>query len=218
MKKIAVILSGCGHKDGTEITEAVSLLIALYQNGASVEFFGLDQNRPAKNHITNQVSGADQRNLLTESARIARGKIRSITELKCKEFDGLAFPGGFGAAINLCTWGLKGAECEVDIAVKSVIEEFYKAKKPIAAICIAPVLLAKVLGHQKITITCGNIHEVAAEIRKTGAQHEECPIDDFVSDRDHKIITTPAYMYDEAKPHQVFAGISALAKELVEMA
>jgi len=217
MKKIAVVLSGCGHKDGTEITEAVSLLIALSNCGAEVQFFAPEIEIHPKNHLTNQVDSKGRRNVMVEAARIARGNIFPLSVLKVGDFQGLAFPGGFGVALNLCDWGLKGASCDVIEEVASIIQAFYRASKPIAAICIAPVLLAKVLGENKITLTLGDSPEVIKEVLKTGAVHEVCPVDDFITDRHHKVITTPAYMYDGAKPHQVFKGISGLAKELVEM-
>jgi len=155
---------------------------------------------------------------LTEAGRIARGKIENIEKLEAKNFDAVAFPGGFGAAKNLCNWAEKGSACEVNPQVQRVILDFFNASKPIGAICIAPVLLAKVLGHKKVTVTIGNDKETAAEIEKTGAVHEECPVDDYITDRESKIVTTPAYMYGEAKPHDVFKGIFGLAHELVEWA
>ena len=217
MKKIAVVLSGSGYKDGSEITEAVSLLISLYQAGAEVSCFAPDIDMPSFDHRYGKPDSIS-RNILTESARIARGQIQNVQELKHTNFDGLAFPGGFGAAKNLCNWAEKGAACDVHPEVERVIKEFHQASKPIAAICIAPVLLARVLGKEKVTLTIGDDKETAAEIQKTGAIHEDCPVDDYISDRESKIVTTPAYMYDHAKPHEVFKGILGLAHELVEWA
>lgn len=217
MKKIALILSGCGHRDGSEITEAVSLLICLSQAHAEVHCFAPDMMAPEKNHLTKEIEKGQERNTLKESARIARGKVQDIKYLSAKNFDGLVFSGGYGAASNLSNWAQKGASCEVRTDVTNVILEFYKQNKPIAAVCIAPVLLARTLGKQKIEITVGNDSEIMKEISKTGAQPVECPVDDYITDRAHKIITTPAYMYDEAKPHEVFKGISGLCAELVEM-
>lgn len=217
MKKIAVVLSGSGYLDGSEITESVSLLIALHIAGASVSCFAPDIEVPAVNHVTKQQESA-KRNVLHEAGRIARGKVESLSHLKVSDYDAVAFPGGFGAAKNLCNWAEKGAECEVHPEVRRVIEEFHAASKPIGAICIAPVLLAKVLGHKNITLTIGEDPATAAEIKKTGAQHEDCPVDDYISDRESKIVTSPAYMYDDAKPNEVFQGIFGLAHELVEWA
>lgn len=217
MRKVAVILSGCGNKDGAEITEAISLLISLSQNGAEYMCFAPDMEFNALDFIKNEPLGV-KRNALTEAARIARGQIQDLKKLDVRAYDALAFVGGFGAAKNLCNWGEKGANCTVLPEVEKAIVDFHAASKPIAAICIAPVIIAKVLGAEKVTVTVGDDQEVIAEILKTGAHHEVCPVDDYVTDREAKVITTPAYMYDKAKPHEIFKGISALAKELVEMA
>lgn len=217
MKKIAVVLSGCGHLDGSEITETVSLIVALSQAGAKVSFFAPDIEISVTDHVTKKPT-SENRNLLHEAARIARGNIESLQHLHAKDFDAVAFPGGFGAAKNLSTWAEKGAACEVNPEVQRVILDFYNASKPIGAICIAPTLIAKVLGHKKVTVTIGNDPSTIAEIQKTGAQHEECPVDDYLTDRETKVVTTPAYMYSDAKPNEIFAGIFGLAHELVEWA
>lgn len=217
MKKIAVILSGCGHKDGTEITEAVSTLISLTEAGAQPEVFAPDMRVIATDPVTSTPT-TEQRNILKESARIARGHIHDLKDLSTKDFDAVAFPGGYGAALHLCNWAQKGAACSVHPEVERILKEFYQSKKPIAAICISPVIIAKVLGAHGITVTIGNDKETATEIEKTGAIHENCDVDDYVTDREHRVITTPAYMFGQAKPHQVFSGIRKAIKELVEMA
>ncbi|HEY8271758.1 MAG TPA: isoprenoid biosynthesis glyoxalase ElbB [Pseudobdellovibrionaceae bacterium] len=217
MRKIAVILSGCGNKDGAELTEAISLLISLSQNGAEYRCFAPNIEFNALDFIKNEPLGT-KRNALTEAARITRGEIQDLKNLEVSKYDALAFVGGYGAAKNLSNWAEKGAQCTVLPEVEKAIIDFHAASKPIAAICIAPVLIAKVLGSEKVTVTVGDDKETIAKILKTGAQHEICPVDDYVTDRETKVITTPAYMYDNAKPHEIFKGISALAKELVEMA
>ena len=216
MKNFAIILSGCGFRDGTEITEAISVLISLTEFSANYQCFAPNIDKESTNHLNN--NPGETRNLIEESARICRGDIKDLSELNSKDFDGLIFPGGFGAALNLCDWGQKGAGCSVVSDVEKSIQEFYQEQKPIAACCIAPVLLAKVLGKEEITLTIGNDKETAAEIEKTGAVHETCPVDDFVTDRAHRILTTPAYMYDSASAHEVFSGIQPMIKELVELA
>jgi enhancing lycopene biosynthesis protein 2 len=216
-KRIAVILSGCGNKDGSEITEAISLIVQLSQLGAELTFFAPDLIFTPVNFITDQ-KHSEKRNVMEESARITRGKISDVKKLKADDFDALAFPGGFGAALHLCNWAEKGSKCEVLPAVAAAIRDFHKQSKPIAAICIAPTLLARILGDEGVELTIGNDPETAAEIQKTGAHHVDCPVDDYVTDRKCKVITTPAYMYGDAKPHLVFKGISGLAKELMEMA
>lgn len=216
-KRVAVILSGCGHKDGAEITEAVSTLIALTETGAEYEVFAPNIEFSVTDPITSQPTG-ESRNVMKEAARIARGQVRDLKQLKSSDFDAIALPGGFGAALHLCTWAKEGSNCSVHPEAARVLNEFYMEEKPIAGICIAPALLAKVLGEEGITLTIGNDKGTAAEILKTGAIHEDCAVDDFVTDRDHRIITTPAYMYDDAKPFEVFTGIRKAIRELVEMA
>lgn len=216
MKKVAVILSGCGHKDGSEITEAVCTLIALSENGAQYSCFAPDKDIVSTNHITDDPM-PERRNILIESARIARGQIYPLKELISENFDALVFPGGFGAALHLSTWAKKGATGELLPEISRIILEFYNQEKPICAICIAPTLIALALGEKGISLTVGNDPETISEINKTGAQHEICPVNDFHSDRENKIITTPAYMY-KAKPYEVFTGIRRALKETLEMA
>ncbi|MGE3973893.1 MAG: isoprenoid biosynthesis glyoxalase ElbB [Bdellovibrionales bacterium] len=217
MKQIAVVLAGCGFKDGSEITEAVSTLISLSEFGVEYQCFAPHLEIEAKNNITNTEMG-QKRNVLIEAARISRGQIKDIRELKSEEFDGLVFPGGFGVATHLCNFAQKGSKAEVHPEVSRVIQSFHAESKPICAICIAPSLLALTLGKEGVTLTLGDDPETIQEIIKTGAQHEECPVEDFVTDRQHKIVTTPAYMYGKAKPYQVFKGIRAALQEFVEMA
>jgi len=204
MKKIAVVLSGCGHRDGSEITEAVSTIIGLSMAGAHVDFF-------APNLMV------DNRNMLIESNRITRGRTIDLTELNPLHFDALIFVGGSGAAKNLSNWATQGAKCTVMNEVGLAIEAFYSQGKPIGAICIAPVLLAQILGKHHISVTIGDDQETIQEIEKTGAQHVVCAVSDFVVDNAHKIVTTPAYMYD-APAHLIFKGVNGLTNEIVKMA
>ena len=206
MKKIAVVLSGCGSPDGSEITEAASTLIALSELGVDYQCFAPS----GETHGTG-------RDIRKESARIYRQDVPDIRELKEKDFDAVVFPGGFGAALNLSSWGVNGAGGTVHPEVKRVITEFHKSIKPIGAMCIAPVLIAKVLGSEGVHVTIGEDPATAKEIEKTGAHHVRCAVTDYVSDRDHKVLTTPAYMY-KANPFEVFTGIRKMIRELVEMA
>ena len=215
MKKVAVVLTGCGFKDGAEVTESVSTLIVLSDLGVDYQVFAPNMNVPSVKHNTEGDSG--ERNIMEEAARISRGHVLDIEALNPDQFDGIVFPGGFGAALHLCDFGKKGAQCDVLPKVDSVIHQFHEQSKPIAAFCIAPALVARVLGENGVEVTIGNDQSTAAEINKTGAQHIECKVDDYVTDRMNKVITSPAYMY-EAKPNEVFKGINRALKEFVEMA
>lgn len=215
MKKIAVVLSGCGHRDGSEVTEAVSAVIALSEVGAKIQFFAPSIEFQAVNHLTQKTT--ETRNTLIESARIARGQIQDLRELNPADFDGVVLPGGYGAATRLSDWSTKGSSCSVLPDVEQVIREFHKQHKPIAAICIAPALIARVLGKNHVTVTLGNDPAAASEIEKTGAHHEACAVSDYVTDREAKVITTPAYMYNSASPFEVFTGVRRAIREFYEM-
>lgn len=216
-KKIAVVLSGCGFKDGAEITEAVSALIALSEAGVETLCFAPDLEFSPTPHFGEAKTPSETRNTLVESARIARGNVQDLRELNEKDFDAIVFPGGFGAALHLSNWAQAGVKSKLHPEVSRVIKDFHRASKPIGAICIAPTLVAKVLGPKGVNVTIGDDEATALEIEKTGAQHVKCAVTDYVSDRDHKVLTTPAYMY-EAKPHEVFTGVRKMIRELVEMA
>lgn len=215
MKKIAVVLSGCGHQDGTEITEAVSTIIALTELGAEPIFFAPDLDVPVTHH---RGEATETRNILNESSRIARHPVRDIKELKEADFDALVLPGGFGAALHLSNWAHDGAKTKVNRELMKAIIAFHKTSKPIGAMCIAPVIVARVLGAHGVNVTIGNDEATAAEIEKTGSHHVKCDVTDYVSDRDNKLLTTPAYMYGDASAADVFTGIRKMIRELVEMA
>lgn len=216
MKNIALVLSGCGFLDGAEITESVSCLIALSELGVKVSCFAPEQDFPTTNHINQQ--SESPRACLAESARITRGDIKSLEKLNVDDFDAIVFPGGFGAAKNLCSWATRGSKATVLPQLQTVVMEFHQQSKPIGAACIAPALIALVLGDFDVTLTIGDDTETASEIEKTGAQHENCAVDDYITDRANKVVSTPAYMYDKPAPHLVFQGIRGMIKELVEMA
>jgi enhancing lycopene biosynthesis protein 2 len=217
MKKVAVILSGCGFLDGAEITEAISTLIAIGQQGGQYKVFAPNKDVVETNHLTQKPTGK-QRNALQEAARIARGAIQPLEDLKAQDFDALAFPGGFGAALHLCNFGEKGSEGEIDPQVIRILKEFHESRKPIAAICIAPAIMALAFGDKGVNVTIGDDAGTASEIEKTGAKHQNCAVEKFVVDQSNKIITTPAYMYGSAQPHQIFAGVSGAIAELIKMA
>jgi enhancing lycopene biosynthesis protein 2 len=163
-------------------------------------------------HRTQEPTG-EKRNVLTESARIARGEIVDLKDVKGAEYDAFFLPGGFGAAKNLCTFAMKGAECEVDPQVERVLNEANDAGKPIGFICIAPALGAKVFGSKGVKVTIGHDAGTAAAVAQTGATHVEADAEQIVIDEDHNIVSTPAYM-EAQNPAQVFAGISALVENI----
>ena len=217
MKNVAVILSGCGYLDGAEITEAISTLVAIGQNGAEYKVFAPNKDVSETNHLTNTSTG-QTRNVMQEAARIARGDIQPLENLKSQDFDALAFPGGFGAALHLCNFAEKGSSGEIDPQVKRVVNEFHDSGKPIAAICISPAIMALAFGNKGVNITIGDDQDTASELEKTGAKHSHCAVERFIVDTANKIITTPAYMDGSAKPHQIFEGVSGAIKELIKMA
>ncbi|MGH1468869.1 MAG: isoprenoid biosynthesis glyoxalase ElbB [Bdellovibrionales bacterium] len=217
MKKIAVILSGCGYLDGSEVTEATSLFIEFSRNDISYDVYAPNQSARPTPHFDGGLLEPAPRNCMEESARITRGNIRDLNELNPSRYDGLALPGGYGVAKNLSTWAMDGHKCSVNRKFKDVVLNFFSNSKPILAICISPAIVAKILSDEtEPTLTIGNDPETIAEIEKTGAEHVKCSVTDFVSDRESKIISTPAYMYN-AKPHEVFEGIQKASAEFLEM-
>lgn len=213
--RVAVIATGCGFKDGAEITELVSTLISLAQADISYEVFAPSMKVASTNHVTDEVS--EQRDIMIEVARITRSAVLPLSQLNSADFDALVMPGGFGVALHLCDFAVKGADCSVDETAHTVISQFHAARKPIVAFCIAPALVAKVLGKHAVTLTIGDDAGTAAEIEKTGAQHLSCAVNDIVIDDKNRIITSPAYMFADALPNQVFAGIQKAIKALVAM-
>lgn len=219
MPRVAVCLSGCGVFDGSEIHEAVLTLLALDQAGADILCCAPNVDQAAViDHLTKQPAAGTSRNVLLESARIARGNIADLAQVKASQIDALIFPGGFGAAKNLCNFADKGAECSVHPEVERIVIEMLEAGKPIGAICIAPAMLARIVGrrgmHPKMTI--GNDRSTAGAMEKMGVRHLDCPCESFVVDEAHKIVTTPAYMLGKG-PAMVFQGIQKLVEEILRL-
>jgi enhancing lycopene biosynthesis protein 2 len=193
--KIGIILSGCGYIDGAEIHEAVLTMLAVDKAGAEMVVMAPDTPQShVVNHLNGNESTGESRNVLLESARIARGAIKPINEIKIDELDALILPGGYGAAKNLCNFALKGAGMNVLPEVEDIINEIHSQGKPIGFICIAPVIAAKILGDGKLKLTIGNDPETAKAINAMGGVHVNCPTDDCVIDLEHKVVSTPAYM------------------------
>lgn len=223
MARVAVVLSGCGVYDGSEIQEAVSVLLHLSEAGAEAPCFAPDIEQP---HVVDHLKGApaegESRSVLTESARIARGNIQPLDQLKASDFDAVIFPGGFGAAKNLCSFAFDGADCTVNAEVERVIKEFHAAEKPIGMCCIAPVLAAKVLGTGNggpgCEVTIGCDPDAASAIASMGSTHVEHPVHEAQIDHANRLVTAPAYMYGDAAIHEVHAGIGQMISKTLELA
>jgi len=218
MAKVGVVLSGCGVFDGTEIHEAVITLLALDRAGATVLMAAPDVELDVVDHYSGKATGK-KRNVLAESARIARGKIRPLSELAAEEIDAIILPGGFGAAKNLCDFAVKGAHATALPELARILRDMHKAKKPIGAICIAPAILAAVFGDgdSKPKITIGSDPETAVALNKMGAEHVSCPVGGIVVDEKHKLVTTPAYMLGQ-RVSEVAEGIDKLVAEVLRLA
>lgn len=215
MPIIGVVLSGCGFLDGSEIHEATLTLLHLDRAGAKIVCMAPDEEKiEVIDHFKKEPAGRN-RNVLAESGRIARTEITNIAEVDASELDGLIFPGGFGAAKNLCSWAVEGPGCSVNEDVQRLILDMHGKGKAQGFICIAPVLAAKVLGSTGLKLTIGSDPGTAAAIEQCGAEHVDCPVDDAVFDEQHKVATTPAYMLGPSISY-VEKGIGKLVGQVVD--
>lgn len=213
-KKFAVVLAGCGVYDGSEIHEATMALYAIMKNGGTYEIFAPDM---PQHHVINHLTGEEMnesRNVLIESARIARGKIRKITEFDAEEFDAIVFPGGFGVAKNLSGFAFDSDNYQVDPGIAKMVRDMVKLRKPVGALCISPVLLARII--EKPVLTIGDDPETASAIEKAGATHMAAGHGEIVVDPDYKLVTSPCYMLD-ANILQIAEGAEATIKEILKM-
>ncbi|KAF5035778.1 Glyoxalase ElbB [anaerobic digester metagenome] len=214
MIKFAIILSGCGVYDGTEIHEATMSMLAVDQAGAQYELFAPDINQKhVINHLTKKPS-EEVRNVLVESARIARGKIRNLKEFNAAEFDALLFPGGFGAAKNLSDYAFSGAAMQVNADVEKAIQSMHLAGKPIGALCIAPVLLANVIAGCNVTV--GNDKDTSEHIEQMNSRHSTADATAIVIDEKNKLVTTPCYMLG-TRISEIYEGAGKVVAELIKM-
>jgi enhancing lycopene biosynthesis protein 2 len=218
MARVAVVLSGCGVFDGSEIHEAVLTLLALDRAGAQYQCLAPNKNQlHVVNHLTKQPT-QETRNVLVESARIARGQVKDLATASAEEYDAVILPGGFGAAKNLSTFAEKGAQCEIEAGLKKFLTAMKQAGKPIGAICISPVIVAKAFGASgSPKVTIGTDPETANAIEAMGAEHMGCPVDDFIVDEQTKIVTTPAYMLAR-NIREAADGIERLVGEVLRLA
>jgi enhancing lycopene biosynthesis protein 2 len=197
MAKVAVVLSGCGVFDGAEIHESVLTLLALDRAGAEIIIAApyLEQAQVV-NHLTGDVAGSEKRRVEVEAARIARGPVMKLAQLKADDIDAIIFPGGFGAAKNLCSYAFDGPQLTVNAEVARITREMVQEGKPVGTMCIAPVMTAKILADAgiKVTVTIGTDEATASHIESFGATHQRCAVGDVVVDQKNKVVSTPAYM------------------------
>ncbi|MDO9528317.1 MAG: isoprenoid biosynthesis glyoxalase ElbB [Syntrophales bacterium] len=218
MAKVGVVLSGCGFLDGSEIHEATLTLFYLDRAGAEIIQMAPDIDQSdVVDHLLSEPVAGETREVLKESARISRGEIRKIEEIKADDLDALIFPGGFGAAKILCNFAFKGVDCTVNPEVERLIREMHSAKKPIGFICIAPVLAAKVLGTAGPQLTIGTDRGTADAIETMGGKHVMCEVDEIAVDEENKIVSTPAYMLGPTIS-KVALGIEKLVDKVLELA
>ncbi|TVQ86631.1 MAG: isoprenoid biosynthesis protein ElbB [Bacteroidetes bacterium] len=213
MKKFAVVLSGCGVFDGAEIHEATLSMYAIKKQGAEYEIFAPDIDQ---HHVINHITGDEmneKRNVMVEAARIARGNIKPLSEFNAADFDAILFPGGFGVAKNLCTFAFDGADCKVDADTEKAIKAMYKAGKPIGALCISPVVVAKILGNVELTI--GQDKDTASAVEKMGAHHKQTNHGEVIIDAKNNVYTTPCYMLD-ANIVQIGEGAENIVRAILK--
>ena len=216
MKKIGVVLGGCGVYDGSEIHEAVITLLAIARNGAQAVCFAPDKpQRDVINHLTGEAM-PEQRNVLVEAARIARGDILPLAQAREETLDALIVPGGFGAAKNLSDFAFKGASCTVQSDVLRAARGFAAAHKPVGLMCIAPAMAARIFG-AGVQCTIGHDPDTAATLGSMGAEHVDCAVDEIVVDAQHKLVTTPAYMLAKTLA-EAASGINKLVDRVLELA
>jgi enhancing lycopene biosynthesis protein 2 len=215
-KRVGVLLSGCGVFDGSEIHEAVATMLFLDREGAEILCMAPNTEQlHVINHFTQEVTD-EKRNTLVESARIARGAIKDLAEIRASDLDALIIPGGFGAAKNLSNFAVKGAGAEVHDEVQRILKEMVDARKPVGAICIAPATLTAALSEKSPRVTIGNDKDTSAAIETMGGEHVACPVDAICVDENNRIVTTPAYMLGPSISH-VAEGIEKLVTKILSM-
>jgi enhancing lycopene biosynthesis protein 2 len=217
-KRVGVVLSGCGFLDGAEIHEATCTLLSLDRRGAKLVAMAPDVEQM---HVVDHLKGApaegERRRVLAEAARIVRGQIADMSQVAAKDLDAILFPGGYGAAKNLCTFAVDGRAMRVISPVERLAREMRAAGKPAGYICISPVIAARLFGSEQVKVTIGNDRDTAAAIESWGARHVDCKVEDIVVDERLKIVSTPAYMLGPwIAP--VAAGIDKLVSAILEMA
>lgn len=213
-KEIAVVLSGCGVYDGAEIHESVLTLLAIAKQGADYQIFAPDVEQY---HVINHMTGAEmpeKRNVLVEAARIARGNIMPLSQLDLHLFDAVIFTGGFGVAKNLCTFAIDGIAFTINHEVEQVIKKAHLLGKPIGVMCIAPVMIPKIL--ENVEVTIGSDEATVAAIKNLHGRHILTTHGEVVIDTKNKVVSTPCYMLD-ATIDQIAMGTENLVKEVLKL-
>ena len=213
-KKFAIVLSGSGVYDGAEIHEATLTMLAIAKAGATYQCFAPDIKQ---HHVINHLNGKEmpeERNVLIESARIARGDIKALNEFDAKDYDALIFPGGFGAAKNLSTVAFKGPDAEVNPDVEKAVKEMLALKKPIGALCISPAFIAKIIG-DGVEVTIGSDEGTAGAINAMGGKHVVTTHGEVTIDKKFNVFTTPCYMLD-ATILNIEQGATNVVKAILE--
>ncbi|XP_072127378.1 glutamine amidotransferase-like class 1 domain-containing protein 3, mitochondrial [Mobula birostris] len=221
-KCVAVILSGCGVYDGSEVHESSAVMVHLSRAGAEVQLYAPNvKQMHVVNHLTGQPT-EEARNVLVESGRIARGNVKDLAELKINDWDALIIPGGFGVAKNLSNWAVKGKDCSVEGTVETVIKKFHATKKPIGLCCISPVLAAKLIPGCELTVGCDTECEkwpyakTAEALKELGCQHVNKQVNEIHIDKKNKLVTTSAFMCN-APIHEIYDGIEEMVKEVLKL-
>ena len=216
--RVGVVLSGCGVFDGSEITEAVSILIALDRRKAKIICMAPNIAQSETINHTTKKADSQSRRVLEEAARIARGNIRDIAGVRAEELDALVFPGGYGAVKNLSTFAVDGPNCKVNEHVERLLREMAKAKKPIGLACIAPVLAARVLGIAglKPKVTVGTDRETADAIAAMKAEHQNTGETEICVDERNRLVSTPCYM-NNVGPWVVYQGADKMVEQILRM-
>lgn len=209
---IAIILSGCGNRDGSELQETLSLFLAIDRRGWRYQCFAPEGQYPVVSHLDGAEDG-EHRDLLTESARVARGDIKPLSQFSIGNFDALALPGGMGAARNLSTFAFDGAAMTVRPDVEQAILDTVAQGKPLLAMCIAPMVLAKVLGKQGVRITLGGDNPAARTAAQLGAEVQHCGVTEVCVDSRLHVYTTPAYMVG-TRISEIFSGAENMVAAL----
>jgi len=214
--KIGLILSGCGVNDGTEIHEAIITMLCLDMQKVEIKYFAPDIKQT---HVINHISGEimpEERNIMIESARIARGSIEPLETANLEDLDAIILPGGSGAMKNLSNIFIDPKSPEIESSVKKAITFMHQTKKPIGAICISPVIVANALSSYSPDVTIGNDPNIASMIKLFGGTHINCKVNDIVVDEKNIIVSTPAYMIAKG-PAEVYQGISKLVDKIIEL-